>query len=145
MSKKATFIVISIYQYLMVTLATLLLLIFPFLLHRQYFDLGYVDILVRFLLWLYFVGCYWTVSIAIKNGINQKKNLFFVSHKSNATFLFLGISACISGAFLSILTKWFLSNYYPELSNEIVNIVSFFNGITYAMIGMSQYYFLPKE
>ena len=145
MQKKATFIAISIYQCLMLILATLFLLIFPFLLHRQYFDLGYIDTLVRFFLWFYFVGSYWTLSIAIRNGIEKKKNLFYISHKSNATLFFLGISAFISGVFLSILTLWFLSAYYPELSNETAKIVSFFNGTIFAMLGMSQYYLLPKE
>jgi hypothetical protein len=81
----------------------------------------------------------------IKNAINKRNNLFFVSHKSIATFLLLVISATITGTFLIILTKWSLSIYAPQIPSGLAIIISLGNGVIYAILGMSQYQFLPEE
>jgi hypothetical protein len=145
MSPKSMFVAISIYQYLMLILTSIFLLIIPVMESRQYFDSLFVDIVARCILWLYFVVSYWSIATAIKNGLRKKKNLFFVSRKGVVTFVLLGISAIITSAFLSILTKWSLVAFAPEIPSAIINVIALGNGVVYATLGMSQYYFLPVE
>lgn len=139
------FVVISIYQYLMLVLTSIFLLIIPMVQSRQYFDSLFVDVFARCILWLYFVVSYWSIATAIKNGLNKKKNLFFVTRKGVVNFVLLGISAIITGAFLSILTKWSLEAFVPQIPSAMIKIIALGNGVIYAILGLSQYYFLPVE
>ena len=137
-------IAISIYQYVMSTFATLLLIIIPVIGSRQYFDSLFVDIFARCVLWLYFVGSYWSIARAIRNGFSKKKNPFFVTRKSAVTFVLLSISAIITGGFLSILTNWSLTAFVPQLPNILIFIVSVGNGMIYGSLIILQYYFLSR-
>jgi hypothetical protein len=145
MHSKTMLVAISIYQYLMSILMSIFLLIIPFIEPHQYFDTLFEDIFARCILWLYFVFSYWSISTVIKNRINKKNDLFIEMHKNIVSFVLLSISATMTGLFLLFLTKWSLVAFIPQFPNEIIFIISLGNGAIYAMLMLSQYYFLPVE
>lgn len=145
MTSKGLVIAVSIYQYSMSTLTTILLLILPTMQSRQYFDSLFVDVFARCILWIYFVGSYWTISIALKKGLTKKSNPLFLSRRNATSFFLIGASAVISGIFISVLTNWSIPAFVPQFPKLLISIVSVANGAVYGLLVLTQYCFLPAE
>ena len=144
MTPKTIVIVVSVYQYLMLILVSVFFLV-PGVSSHQYFNSPMIDIVARCILWFYFVGSYFSIAKAIKNRVNKKDHIFSMISKNFTSLVLLGISAVVTGAFLSFLTKWSLTAFAPQLPSELMFIISLVNGTIYAILILSQYYFLPVE
>ena len=142
---KTMLIAISMYQYLILIQMSMFLLIIPVIEPHQYFDTLFEDIFVRCILWLYLVGSCWSIANGIKKAINKEKGLFFVSRKNITSLVLLSISAVVTSVVFIFLMNWSLSAFVPQIPGGIIFIISLGNGLIYATLGMSQYYFFPTE
>jgi hypothetical protein len=147
MLKRTLAFVISIYQYLMPILAFICLLIIPLIERHQYFKTLTIDLLVRCFLWVYFTFAYWSIGVAIKNRIYNRRDfgLSFEMRKDITSFISLSVSAIGIGAFISLLTQWALEAYIPQLHPNLRLILSLGNGVTYGALVFLQYFFLPEN
>jgi Ca2+/Na+ antiporter len=145
MLSKILLVATSIYQYLMLTLTSLLFLFLPIIEYNQYFDSLFVDLFIRCILWVYFAGSYFTIANAIKNGVNNKWQTKSNYHKDFASFVSLCITAIIAGVFLFILTRWSLGAFTSYFSNRSINNISIGNGLIYGLLLLLQYSFLPEK
>jgi len=138
-------VVISIYKYLMLILVSVFLFFIPMVEPHQHFASPFEDILAKCVLWFYFLGSYFSTVAAIKNEISHGKSSFSMIRKDFISFVLLSISAVVTGAFMSFLTRWSLTAFTPQLPNALILIISLGNGLIYAMFILSQYYFLPED
>ena len=145
MRQKTMMIAISIYQYLMLILVSIFLLIIPMIEPHQYFDSLFVDILARCILWIYFVTGYWAIAYTIKNRINKRKDLFLEMRKNIISFVVFCVSAAVAGVSLLLITKWSLTAFDPQFSSELIFIISLGNGAINAALVLSHYFFLPED
>ncbi len=144
-SPQTMLVVISIYKYIMLILVSVLLFFIPMIWTHQHFASPFEDILAKCVLWFYFVGSYFSTAAAIKNEINKGKHSFIMIRKDFISFVLLSISAVVTGAFMSFVTRWSLTAFTPQLPNTLILLVSLGNGIMYALFILSQYYFLPED
>jgi hypothetical protein len=129
----------------MLTLFSILFLFLPVIDYHQYFDTILVDVFLRCVLWIYFVGSYITVASSLKNGIKGKNRTRDHLHKSFFTFIAFGGAAVLTGVFLTFITIWSLKAFAPFLSNESIQIIAFGNGFIYGLLVLLQYIFIPGE
>jgi hypothetical protein len=99
MSPKMMLVAISIYQYLMLILTSIFLLIIPVIKPHQFFNSLFVDILARCVLWVCFTIDYLLITYIIKSRI-KKRNIFFLEmQKDIISFFSLSVWATVMGIF----------------------------------------------
>ncbi|HND93166.1 MAG TPA: hypothetical protein PLI75_15360 [Anaerolineales bacterium] len=144
-SRKTIIFLISSYQLLMPIISFIHLLIAPAIEKYTYFDSPFVDTTIRFFLWIYFAFGYWSAGMAIKNRISNKKGYYIEMQKDIFSFLQIGISGILLGAYLFLLTWWSISTFTPQLSEWVTIVFSGGNGIMLAALVFSQYHLLPDK
>jgi hypothetical protein len=145
MSPQTMLVVISFYKYLMLILVSVFLFLIPIVEPHQYFNSPFEDILAKCVLWLYFIGSYFSTTTSIKNEITKGSRSFIMIRKDFISFVLLSISAIVTGAFMSFLTRWSLIAFTPQFPDGLTLILSLGNGVIYAIFILSQYYFLPAK
>ena len=144
MSKKTLLVVVSFYKYLMLILVSVFLFLIPMVEPHQYFGSPFKDVVAKCVLWFYFIGSYFSTASSIKKGIEKGILPSALIQKSLSSFALLSVSAIATGAFMSFLTRWSLTAFTPQFSNNLILMISLGNGVIYAMFILSQYYFLPE-
>jgi hypothetical protein len=137
--------IVSFYKYLLTLLTTTYLFVFPFLKPNPYFmGSRSVDLLMRFLLLFYFAFSYWSVSASLTNQINKTKSYFRGWYRNIISLPLFGLSAIIFGLFYYFLTRWALLTFV-QLHVATITFISFVNGLLYAILVFSHYFWLPEE
>lgn len=137
---------VSFYKYLFSVLMAIGLFALPMLSPRpRFLESVFLDVLVRCVLWLYFVFAYWSLSGALTNQIKGVKYLSFEMRRSLSTFMQFAISAIGLGLLIWFLTRWSLLTFVPWLVEEATSIIAILNGFIYTILACSRYFWLLEN
>lgn len=137
---------VSFYKYFFSFLMAICLFALPALTTRpRFMGSEFLDVLVRFMLWLYFVFAYWSLSVALINQIKGVKNLSFEMRRSLSTFMLFAVSATGLGLLVWFLTRWSLLTFVPWMAEEIASFIASLNGLIYAILAFSRYFWLLES
>jgi len=137
---------VSFYKYFFSFLMAICLFALPILTPRpRFMESVFLDVLVRCILWLYFVFAYWSLSVALTNQIKGVKNLSFEMRGSLSTFMLFAVSAIGLGLLIWFLTRWSLLTFVPWLVEATASFIASLNGLIYTMLAFSRYFWLLEN
>jgi len=133
----------QLYKYLLSILMAICLFVLPSAMPRSKFmESGFLDVLVRCMIWSYFVFAYWSLSAALTNQIKGVKNLSFEMRRGLSTFMLFAVSAIGLGLLIWFLTRWSLLTFIPWLVKDITSLIAGLNGLIYTTLAFSRYFWL---
>jgi len=137
---------VSFYKYFFSFLMAICLFVLPVATPRSKFmESGLLDVLVRCVLWLYFVFCYWTLSVALTNQINGAGKFSWEMERNLWSFMLFAVSAIGLGLMVGLLTRWSVLIFVPWLVEEMASCIAILNGLIYAILAFSRYFWLLES
>lgn len=137
---------VNFYKYFFSLLMAICLFVLPMATPRpKFMDSGFVDVLVRCIFWFNFVVAYWSLSTALTSQINGSGRYFLEMEMNASSFVLMAVSAIGLGLGIGVVTCWSLLIFVPWLVEEIAYLIAILNGLIYAILNFSRYFWLRES